>query len=61
MKHKTILFSTKDINIESTVNDRLNVLEVYLKIQNFKGAVIREGCLIKRGVYLKMHINIAFS
>ena len=38
-----------------TVNDRLNALDVYLKIQNFKGAFIREGRLIKRGVYFKMH------
>ena len=39
-----------------TVNDRLNALSVYLKIQNFKGAIIREGRLIKRGVvYFKMH------
>ena len=30
-------------------------LGVYLKIQNFKGAFIREGRLIKRGVYFKMH------
>ena len=27
----------------------------YLKIQNFKGAFIREGRLIKSGVYFKMH------
>ena len=38
-----------------TVNDRLNALGVYLEIQNFKGAFIREGHLIKRGVYFKMH------
>ena len=38
-----------------TGNDRLNALGVYLKIQNFKGAFIREGRLINRGVYLKMH------
>ena len=39
-----------------TANDRLNALSVYLKIQNFKGAIIREGRLIKRGVvYFKMH------
>ena len=38
-----------------TVNDRLNALGVYSKNQNFKGAFIREGRLIKRGVYLKMH------
>ena len=38
-----------------TVNDRLNALAVYLKIQNLKGVFIREGRLIKRGVYFKMH------
>ena len=38
-----------------TVNYRLNALGVYLKIQNFKRAFIREGRLIKRGVYFKMH------
>ena len=38
-----------------TVSDRLNALGVYLKIQKFKGAFIREGRLIKRGVYFKMH------
>ena len=26
-----------------TVNDRLNALGIYLKIQNVKGAFIREG------------------
>ena len=38
-----------------TVDDRLNALDVYLKTQNFKGAFIREGRLIKRGVYFKIH------
>ena len=38
-----------------TVNDRLNTLGVYLKIQNFKGVFIQEGHLIKRGVYFKMY------
>ena len=39
----------------STVKDLLNALGVYLNIQNFKGAFIREGRLIKRGVYIKMN------
>ena len=32
---------------QHTGNDRLNALGVYLKIQNFKGAFIREGCLFQ--------------
>ena len=38
-----------------TVNYRLNAVCIYLKIQNFKGAFIREWRLIKWGVYSKMH------
>ena len=38
-----------------TANNRLNALSVYLKIQNFIGAFIREGRLIKIGIYFKMH------
>ena len=50
------LRSIKDLHMySSTVNDRLNALGVYLNIQNFKGAFIREGRLIKRGVYIKMN------
>ena len=45
----------QNIEKENTVNDRLKALGVYLKIQNFKGVFIREGRLIKRGVYFKMH------
>ena len=43
------------LSLVYTVNDRLNALDVYLKIQNFTGAFIRERRLIKRGVYFKMH------
>ena len=44
-----------DVFLQDTVNDRLNTLGVYLKIQNVKGAYIRERHLIKRGVYFEMH------
>ena len=41
------LTELKEHQRANTVNDRLNVLGVYLKIQNFKGAFIREGRLIQ--------------
>ena len=32
-----------------------NIKNNYFEIQNFKGAFMREGRLINRGVYFKMH------